>query len=77
MIVEVLNKSQLDNKIGCEAQGYGYVEESRTCTFLLKLLTSQIRLLLTHGASQTARLRRVCNSLAVTIRPSRNDCEQT
>ena len=63
MIVEVLNKPQLDFKIGGEAQRYSYVKGNRTHTFLLKLLASQIRLLLTHEASQTAHLRRVCNTL--------------
>ena len=62
-MVEVKNKLQFDNKIGVEAQGYIYIEGNTTRTFLLELLVSQIRLLLTHGASQTAHLRRVCNNV--------------
>ena len=67
-IVEVKNKSQFDYQIGVEAQGYIYVEGNTTRAFLLELLVSQIRLLLTHGASQTAHLRRVCNTLPVDMR---------
>ena len=61
MIVEVSNKPQLDHKIVGKTQEYSYVKGNRTRAFLLKLFTSQIRLLLTHGASQSAYLRRVCN----------------
>ena len=62
-IVEVKNKSQFDYIIGVEAQGYIYVEGNTTRAFLLELLVSQNRLLLTHGASQTAHLRRVSNTI--------------
>ena len=60
-IVAAKSKPLLDNKLGVEAQEYIYVEENTTRAFLLELLVSQIRLLLTHGASQTVQLRRVCN----------------
>ena len=61
MIVKAKNKSQFDYKIDVETQEYIYVEGNTTRAFLLELLVSQIRLLLTHGASQTAQLRCVCN----------------
>ena len=60
MIVKVPSKSQLYYKIG-EAQGYSNVKGNKTRAFLLKLLASQIRLLLKQGAYQTAHLKRVCN----------------
>ena len=60
-IVKVKKKSPFDYKIGVEAQEYIYVEGNTTRAFLLKLLVSQIRLLLIYGASQTAQSRRVCN----------------
>ena len=73
MIVEVLNKPQLECKIGGEAQGYSYVKENRTRTFLLELFASQIRLLLTYGASQTGLLR--CEKPStVFIRAFKNSC---
>ena len=58
-IVEIKNKSQFDYQIGVEAQEYIYVEGNTTRA---QLLVSQIRVLLTHGASQIAYLRRVCNN---------------
>ena len=61
LTVKVLNKPQLDNKIGVKAQVHNYEEGNATRAFLLELLGSQIRLL-THGASQTAHLRCVCNN---------------
>ena len=64
-IVEAKNKSRFDYRIDAEAQEYIYIEGNTTRAFLLELLVSQIRLLLPHGASQTARLRRVCNSVVV------------
>ena len=60
-IVETKNKSRFDYKISVEAQEYIYVEGNMTRAFLLELVVSQISLLLTHEASQTAQLRRVCN----------------
>ena len=59
---EVPNKSQFVDKTSVEAQGYIYgrrEHNSRVSTGAL--LVSQIRLLLIHGATQTAHLRRVCN----------------
>ena len=61
-IVEAENKSPFDYKIDVEAQEYIYVEGDTTRAFLLELLASQIRLLLTHGASQIAQLRCVCKT---------------
>ena len=59
-IVEAKNKSRFDYKIGVEEQEYIYVEGNTTRAFPLELLVSQIRLLLPHGASQTAQLKCVC-----------------
>ena len=63
MIVEVKNKSQLDNKIGVNSEAEDNLGRNRTSAFSLKLLAGQILLLLPHGASRTAHLRRVCKSI--------------
>ena len=58
-MIEVPNKLQLYYKIGGETQEYSYVEGNRTRAFLLKLLASPIRLLLTQRASKP-HTRNVC-----------------
>ena len=61
-IVEAKNKSRFDFKLALKRKNNIYVEENTNRAFLLELLLSQIRLLLPHGATQTAQLRRVCNN---------------
>ena len=61
-IVEAKNKSQFDFKLGLKRKKNIHVEENTNRAFLLELLVSQIRLLLPHGATQTAQLRQVCNT---------------
>ena len=63
VIVEGRNKPQFDYEIVGETQGSNYVKANRTRALRMKLLAGQILLLLTHGASQTAHLRRVCNKV--------------
>ena len=61
MIIKVPNKLQLNYKIGSEPQyKKDNVEGNKNSAFPLKILASQIYLLLACRAAQTAHLTRVC-----------------